>query len=61
MMTDTSKGPHVMHGPDYLLSGGKDPVNLFQREHPLVDPVQVDHIRLLENRVIHNGESSVGY
>ena len=46
-MTDGRRGPHVVHGPHHGLAVGKNLVDVLEREHTLVDPCQMDHVRLL--------------
>lgn len=48
MVTDASAGPHVVHGPDDGLARGENLLDVLQREHPLVYPVQMDDVCLLE-------------
>lgn len=67
-MTYTGKRPHVVHGPDHTLSAPKNIAHPIEREHGLVDPMKVNHIRfpeLLETGYVVaspsgvNGEKSV--
>ena len=48
MVADTGTWPHVVHGPYHRLAGLEYFPEVFQREHSLVDPMQVDDIRLFE-------------
>ena len=44
MVTDAGAGPHVVHGPDDGLARGENLLDVLQREHPLVYPVQMDDV-----------------
>ena len=50
MVTNAGTRPHVMHGPYYRLTGQEYFPEILQGEHALVDPMQVDDIRLFELR-----------
>jgi len=60
MVADAGKGPHVVQGPDHLFTGCNDLADFIEREHSLIDPVQVDDIGLFEFRQIGDGKSAVG-
>ena len=48
LVTDAGAEPHVVHGPDDGLARGENLLDIPQREHPLVYPVQMDDVCLLE-------------
>ena len=50
VMADSRKRPHVVHGPYHRLAGIDDAADVIQRKHPLIDPMEVDYIRLTELR-----------
>ena len=60
VVADAGERPHVMHRPHNGLPGGEDLFEVLHRQHALVDPVQVDHIGLLEFGKSRNVGSRIG-
>ena len=50
MVADAGHRPHVVQRPDNRLAGIQNLLQVVQRQHPLVHPVQMDDIGLLEFR-----------
>ena len=48
IVADAGAGPHVVHGPHHGFARVEYLADVFQREHALVHPVQVDDVCLLE-------------
>ena len=48
IMADAGAGPHIVHGPYYRFAGSQNLADGVERQHPLVDPVQMDDICLLK-------------
>ena len=48
IMADGRGGPDVVHGPDDRLARVENLGDVVEREHSLVDPVQVYHVGLAE-------------
>lgn len=61
MMADAGTGPHVVHGPYHGFARGENLFDVLQREHALVDPVQVNDVRLLEFGQRSNVRACIGY
>ena len=51
MMADAGHVPHVVHGPYHRLAEGRDSLRLFEREQPLVHPVEAYHVGLHHRRM----------
>ena len=47
-MTDTKVGPFIVERPHNTLTATHDFIQSFERKHPLIDPVQMDDVCLLE-------------
>ena len=47
-MTDGSRRPNVMHCPYHTFAALKNFADILQRQHALVDPMQVDDVGFLE-------------
>jgi len=47
-VADTCCRPDVVHSPHHRFAAAQDLVDALQREHALVDPVQMDNIGFLE-------------
>ncbi|MPN27404.1 hypothetical protein SDC9_174836 [bioreactor metagenome] len=60
VMADARKRPHIVHGPYYFFSGSKDLPNFVQRQHSLVDPMQMNDIGRFEFRKFSYRGSPVG-
>lgn len=48
IMADAGAGPHIVHGPYYRFAGSQNLADGVERQHSLVDPVQMDDICLLK-------------
>ena len=59
-MADGGTFPHVVHRPDNRFAGGDDLLNIVQRQHALIDPMQVNDICLFENRKPGDIEPRIG-
>ena len=57
MMADAGEIPHVVHRPDHRLPHFHDFPDLPEREHPLVDPVEADHVGALHVGMAVKGKS----
>ena len=47
-MAEGGGGPHVVHCPDHALAAVENAADVVQREHALIDPVQVHDVGFLE-------------
>ena len=56
-----SEGPHVVHGPHNGFSGVNDEANILQREHALINPMQMDDVCLGKFGQCRYVGSCVGY
>ena len=56
IVADGGGRPHIVHRPYYRFPTEEDLPQHFQRQHTLVDPVQVYHVGLLE--LMHLGDVS---
>ena len=60
-VTDGRSWPDVVHGPDHWLATVHDFPDTFQRQHSLVDPMEMNHVSLLEFRKGSDIISCIGY
>ena len=47
-MTNSGSRPDVVHSPHHGFATSQDFLDTFQREHALIDPVQMNDVSLLE-------------
>lgn len=60
MVADAGTRPHVVHGPYHGFARCKDFLDVLQRQHSLVYPVEMNDIRLLELRKRGNIRTCIG-
>ena len=60
VVADTGTRPHIVHGPYHGFARGKDLLDVFQRKHTLVYPVEVDDVGLLELRQSGDVRAGIG-
>ena len=60
-VTDGSGRPDVVHGPYHTLAAKQYLADVLQRQHALIDPVQMDNVGFLEFRQVGDVCATVGY
>ena len=60
-MTDGCGRPYIMHGPHHRLPAFKDSADTLQRQHTLIDPMQMDDISLLKLTGLGDICTCIGY
>ena len=60
MVTDTSKIPHVMHGPYHRLGERQQSVEPRKRQHALIDPIETYDVGLANEAVTVERQSVRG-
>ena len=61
MMANAGAGPHIVHGPHDGFARCQDFLDIFQGEHTLVYPVEVDDVGLLKLRQGGDVAAGIGY
>jgi len=60
VVADACYGPHVVQGPYYFFARFQNGFNLRQRQHPLVNPMQVNEVGFPKFRRVCDGMAGIG-